>query len=124
MKRKRLGEILKDRGQISAASLPQLFKEQEGKNDLRRRGYEIMIRPPDISSHGMFVNTSTHFPEGTVVNFRFRLTRSNAAVQTRGEVRNCLPGIGIKIEFVGLGVEFVRAIEKEVRSFSRPRHPK
>jgi type IV pilus assembly protein PilB len=31
MKRKRLGEILQDRGQISAASLQQLFKEQEGK---------------------------------------------------------------------------------------------
>jgi len=31
MKRKRLGEILQDRGQISAANLQQLFKEQEGK---------------------------------------------------------------------------------------------
>ncbi len=31
MKRKRLGEILQDRGQISAAELQQLFKEQEGK---------------------------------------------------------------------------------------------
>src|SRR5580692_540576 len=31
MKRKRLGEILQDRGQISAESLQQLFKEQEGK---------------------------------------------------------------------------------------------
>src|SRR5271156_4042517 len=31
MKRKRLGEILQDRGQISAADLQQLFKEQEGK---------------------------------------------------------------------------------------------
>jgi type IV pilus assembly protein PilB len=31
MKRKRLGEILESRGQISAADLEQLFKEQEGK---------------------------------------------------------------------------------------------
>ena len=31
MKRKRLGEILQDRGQISAGDLQQLFKEQEGK---------------------------------------------------------------------------------------------
>ena len=31
MKRKKLGEILQDRGQISAADLQQLFKEQEGK---------------------------------------------------------------------------------------------
>ena len=31
MKRKKLGEILQDRGQISAANLQKLFKEQEGK---------------------------------------------------------------------------------------------
>jgi type IV pilus assembly protein PilB len=31
MKRKKLGEILQDRGQISSANLQQLFKEQEGK---------------------------------------------------------------------------------------------
>jgi type IV pilus assembly protein PilB len=31
MKRKKLGEILQDRGQISAEDLQQLFKEQEGK---------------------------------------------------------------------------------------------
>jgi hypothetical protein len=87
-------------------------------------GCEIPIRPPDLSPHGMFVNTSTHFPEGAVVNLRFRLTRSNVAVQTRGEVRYCLPGIGIGVEFVGLGAEAVRAIEKELISFSRPRNPK
>ena len=31
MKRKKLGEILQDRGQISAGDLQKLFKEQEGK---------------------------------------------------------------------------------------------
>ncbi len=31
MKRKRLGEILKDRGEISEADLQNLFKEQQGK---------------------------------------------------------------------------------------------
>src|SRR6202162_434237 len=31
MKRKKLGEILQDRGHISAANLQQLFREQEGK---------------------------------------------------------------------------------------------
>jgi hypothetical protein len=87
-------------------------------------GCEIPIRPPDFSPHWMFVNTSTHFAEGAVVNLRFRLTRSDVAVQTRGDMRYCLPGRGIGIEFVGPGAEFVRAIEKELKSFSRPRHPK
>jgi hypothetical protein len=87
-------------------------------------GYEIPIRLPDLSPHGMFVNTSTHFPEGAIVNLRFRLTQSNVEVQTRSEVRYCLPGIGIGVEFVGIEAEAVRAIEKELRTFSRPRHPK
>ena len=65
-------------------------------------GCEIPIRPPDISLHGMFVNISTHFPEGAIVQLRFRLTRSNVEVQTRAEVRYCLPGIGIGVEFVGM----------------------
>jgi PilZ domain len=87
-------------------------------------GCEIQIRPPDLSLHGMFVNTSAHFPEGAIVNLRFRLTQSNVEVQTRGEVRYCLPGVGIGVEFIGLGAEAVRAIEKELGAFSRPRHPK
>ena len=84
-------------------------------------GCEIPVRPPDISPHGMFVNISTHFPEGAIVQLRFRLTRSNVEVQTRGEVRYCLPGIGIGVEFVGMDPKDVRAIEKECKSFSRVR---
>jgi len=87
-------------------------------------GRELHIRPPDLSLHGMFVNTSTHFPEGAILNIRFRLTRSNVEVQTRGEVRYCLAGIGIGIEFIGLGAEASRAIEEELEIFSRSRHPK
>ena len=88
------------------------------------RGSEIPIRTPDLSPHGIFVNTSTHFPEGTVVNLRFRLTQSNVEVQTRGEVRYCLPGIGIGVEFVEIGADAIRAIEKELKAFSLPRQRK
>jgi type IV pilus assembly protein PilB len=42
MKRKKLGEILQDRGQISAASLQQLFEEQKGK--MLRLGELILER--------------------------------------------------------------------------------
>jgi hypothetical protein len=79
----------------------------------------IPLRPPDLSTHGMFVNTSTHFPEGAIVILRFRLTKSNVEVQTRGEVRYCLPGIGIGVEFVGIRPEAVRAIEREIRASYR-----
>ena len=87
-------------------------------------GREITIHPPDLSPHGMFVNISTHFPEGAVLNLRFRLTQSKVEVQTRGEVRYCLPGIGIGVEFVGLGAEVAQAIGNELRGFSRARQPK
>jgi hypothetical protein len=83
---------------------------------------EIPIRPPDLSTHGMFVNTSTHFPEGAIVILRFRLARSNVEVQARSEVRYCLSGVGIGVEFVGLGPEAFRAIENELRAFSRVPH--
>jgi len=96
--------------------LSELYLSYEGGS------YDIPIRPPDLSLHGMFVNTSTHFPEGAIVNLRFRLTQSNIEVQTRGEVRYCLPGIGIGVEFVGLGDEAAHAIEKELRAFARLYH--
>ena len=82
-------------------------------------GPEIYVRAPDLSPNGIFVNTSTHFPEGAVLNLRFRLTHSNVEVQTRGEVRYCLPGTGIGVEFSNLDAESKLAIEKELKTFSR-----
>ena len=101
--------------------LPQLL---ELRMNYEGNGENIPLRPPDISLHGMFVNTSTHFPEGAIVILRFRLTRSNAEVQTRGEVRYCLPGIGIGVEFVGIRPEAIRAIEREIRASCRTRTKK
>jgi PilZ domain-containing protein len=85
---------------------------------------EIAARPPDISPHGMFINTSRRFPEGAVLNLRFRLGLSGAEIEARGEVRYCLEGVGVGVEFVGLPPEAARAIEEEIklcasRSFGR-----
>jgi hypothetical protein len=81
---------------------------------------DIVVRPPDISPHGMFINTPNHFPEGAVLKVRFRLTRSNVEVNTRCEVRYCLPGVGIGVEFLNIPPEAAEAIEKEVRLTHRP----
>jgi hypothetical protein len=80
-------------------------------------------RESRLSFQGMFVNTSTHLTERAVVIPRFRLTWSDVQVQTRCEVRYCLLGVGIGVEFIGLGIEAVRAIEEELRYFSRFRRP-
>ena len=75
---------------------------------------DIVLRPPDLSPHGMFVNTAKEFPEGAVLKLRFRLSRSGFLIQTRCEVRYCLRGVGIGVEFLDISPESVRAIEDEI----------
>ena len=90
------------------AQFSELSLTYEGRTE------EISLRPPDISPHGMFINTVRRFPEGAVMKLRFRLSRSGIEVQARGEVRYCLPGVGIGVEFIGLAPEYLRAIEEEI----------
>lgn len=75
----------------------------------------IANRPPDVSANGMFLNTAHRFPEGAVLNLTFRLALSGVQVRTRCEVRYCLPGVGVGVEFVDISPEAVREIEKEVK---------
>jgi hypothetical protein len=74
----------------------------------------VSIRPPDVSTRGMFVNTSEKFPEGAVLNLRFCLDLSGVEVQARGEVRYCIPSVGVGIEFIAMSQKGIRAIEKEI----------
>jgi hypothetical protein len=62
----------------------------------------------------MFINTSRAFPEGAVLNVRFRLALSNAEIRARAEVRYCLAGVGVGVEFVEISPEAVEAIEREI----------
>ena len=48
------------------------------------------------------------------MKLRFRLSRSGIEDHARGEVRYCLPGVGIGVEFIGLEPEYLRAIEEEI----------
>ena len=81
---------------------------------------EVAVRPPDISARGMFINTDRKFPEGAVLNLRFRLAISGVQIQARCEVRYCLPGVGVGVEFIGMSEEAVRAIEQEVARGAEP----
>lgn len=99
---------LRQRRSPRHAQFSELSLTYEGRTE------EIAVRPPDLSPNGMFINTARHFPEGAIMKLRFRLNRSGVEVQARGEVRYCLPGVGIGVEFVGLSPEYVRAIEEEL----------
>jgi len=81
---------------------------REGDDEL------IRIKAPDLSITGMFITAARTFPEGTVLNLRFRLAVTGEEVRTRCEVRYCHPGIGIGVEFVGLSPEAAGAIEREL----------
>jgi hypothetical protein len=67
----------------------------------------------------MFISTIRNFPEGAVLNLKFRLALSGAQISTRCEVRYCLPGVGVGVEFVGISPEAVRDIEREVKLCTR-----
>jgi hypothetical protein len=75
---------------------------------------DISVRPPDLSLHGMFINTSTEYPQGAVLKLRFRLARTGIVIETRCEVRYCLKGVGVGVEFVAIPPETAKAIEDEL----------
>jgi hypothetical protein len=83
---------------------------------------DFPVRVPDISTRGMFVNTAQRFPEGAVLRICFRLSRTNFLVRARAEVRYCLPGVGIGVEFIGLPEDAQRAIEQETASMPAEAH--
>lgn len=75
---------------------------------------DVNVRPPDLSARGMFINTRTEYPQGAVLKLRFRLARTGVLLQTRAEVRYCLRGTGVGVEFVDTTPEFLQAIENEI----------
>lgn len=78
------------------------------------RSEQLKVRAPDISRRGMFIHIPQHFPEGAVLKLEFRLCRSGRNVKARAEVRYCLAGVGIGVEFVDISPEDEQAIEDEI----------
>jgi PilZ domain len=83
---------------------------------------QIVVKPPNLSKRGMFINTARVFPEGAVLNLQFSLLLTGAEIRTRCEVRYCHPGVGVGVEFVGLPSSDRKIIEREIaRSEERTR---
>ncbi len=89
-------------------SLREITISYEGQNE------EIVVKPPNLSKRGMFINTSRPFPEGAILNLRFSLVLTGAEIRTRCEVRYCQAGAGIGVEFIGLLPESMKLIEREI----------
>ena len=78
----------------------------------------LTVHPPDLSTRGMFINTAEYFPVGAVLKIRCRLSRSKFYFSLRAEVRHCIPGVGIGVEFLELPSEVRRAIQQELEDFT------
>ena len=94
------------------SNLKDLCLIYEGRSEV------FSIRPPDISPTGMFINTTADFPEGAILKVTFRLAKSNYPITVRCEVRYCLSGVGIGIEFIDMPSADQKAIAKETGSSS------
>ena len=95
-------------------SSPRVFSLREITISYEGQNEEILVKPPNLSKRGMFINTSRTFPEGAVLNLRFALVLTGAEVRTRCEVRYCQQGVGIGVEFIGLPPEALKVIEREI----------
>jgi len=95
------------------SSLRELAVTYEGES------HDIVTRPPDISTRGMFINTSRVFPEGAILNVSFRLALSGVLIHARGEVRYCLPEVGVGVEFIDISPDALSAIENEIKAATR-----
>jgi hypothetical protein len=85
---------------------PELVVTCEGAGNLSLSG-------PDSRLHGMFINTPIPLA-GTVLKLAFRLTRVDVKICARGEVRYCMPGVGVGVESLELSTDARAAIEKEI----------
>ena len=110
MSKRRLdGRIERTPGNSRVHCLREITVTYEGQNE------RTVVKAPDLSVNGMFISTSRRFPEGAVLNLQFRMAVTNAVVRTRCEVRYCLPGVGVGVEFIGIEPNAQRDIERELR---------
>jgi hypothetical protein len=96
------------RGSKRAHSLREITISPEGRDEI------FVVKAPDLSATGMFISTGRKFSEGAVLNLKFRLAITDVDVRTRCEVRYCLPGVGVGVEFIGVPLEAARDIEREL----------
>jgi len=110
MSKRRLdGRIERTPGNSRMHCLREITVTYEGQNE------RTVVKAPDLSVNGMFISTSRRFPEGAVLNLQFRMAVTNAVVRTRCEVRYCLPGVGVGVEFIGIEPDAKKDIERELR---------
>jgi hypothetical protein len=103
----------------ASRSSPRVYSLREITISYEGQSAQIVVKPPNLSTRGMFINTSRTFPEGAVLNLRFTLALTGAEVRTRCEVRYSHVGVGIGVEFIGLPAAATKIIEREISMSDR-----
>jgi hypothetical protein len=94
---------------------PRVYSVQDISLTYEGHSEEVLVRPPDLSRRGMFISTSRTFPEGAVLNLKFRLAMTGKEIRTRCEVRHLPCGVGVGVEFVGLSSKAANQIDEEIK---------
>ena len=80
----------------------------------------LRTRITDLSTAGVFIDSLTCFAVGSVLRLKFRI--NDILIETAGEVRYCMPQIGMGVRFSGLSPEQRAVIENLIESRSS-NHP-
>jgi hypothetical protein len=70
----------------------------------------------DLGARGAFINVVVGLPAGSVIEVTFDLP-TKEVVKTRASIRYILPGLGMGVEFVDVGEEESRALERFIESY-------
>ena len=85
---------------------PRIHTVKEISVHYEGRAEEVAIRPPDVSTHGMFFNTPIRFPEGTVLNLLSPCPdwrRDSHALRSPLLFARCWRWRGVHRHFAGVG---------------------
>lgn len=83
--------------------------------EIQCEGYgigRITTRINDISVTGLFIDSLAHLPVGSVIKMRFTLR--DLPIEVTGEVRYCMPQVGMGVQFLDLKPEHADVIESLV----------
>ena len=69
----------------------------------------LVTRINDLSISGAFIDSTTCYASGTVLDLRFRI--NNVTIETSAEVRYSSPGKGMGVRFLDLKPEYATALE-------------
>lgn len=81
----------------------------------------LNTRVNDLSVTGVFIDSMTCFPVGSILKLRFRVR--NVMIETEGEVRYSMPQVGMGVRFLNLKPEYISVLESLIEGKPMPASP-